>query len=231
MNSVNRQATATATVMKDIVRIIIRIALLAIILLLVTRQFKRADEKAVLSPVRSFYSAGSAPDTARAAIILQLKKFQDGYSRRDPNEIDAFMQSLYSTENILILGTMPNEVYIGYEAASQLVKSDWESWGDCRFDIDSANISVSGNTAWFSTRGYVEFDLSHLLVLPLRLTGVMVKEDQVWKFQQQQFQFDIDFSFSLLAVLVLAAWILISLCILAIRIFKKFRNKQSNQYN
>ena len=46
MNSVNRQAKATATVMKDIVRIIIRIALLAIILLLITRQFKRADEKA-----------------------------------------------------------------------------------------------------------------------------------------------------------------------------------------
>ena len=225
MNSVNRQVEVTATVMKDIVRIIIRIALLAIILLLVTRQFKRADEKAVLSPVRSFYSAGSAPDTARTAIINQLKKFQDGYSRRDPNEIDAFMQSLYSRENILILGTMPNEVYTGYEAASQLVKSDWESWGDCRFDIDSANISVSGNTAWFATRGLVEFDLSRLLVIPLRLTGVMVKEDQVWKFQQQQFQFDIDFSFSLLAVLVLSAWIVISLCILAIRIIKKLRNK------
>lgn len=220
MNSVNRQAEVTATVMKDIVRIIIRIALLAIILLLITRQFKRADEKVVLSPVRSFYSAGSAPDTARTAIINQLKKFQDGYTRRDPNEIDAFMQSLYSRENILILGTMPNEVYIGYEAASRLVKSDWESWGDCRFDIDSANISVSGNTAWFATRGLVEFDLSGLLVIPLRLTGVMVKEDQVWKFQQQQFQFDIDFSFSLVAILILSCWILISIITLSIKTYK-----------
>ena len=57
MNSVNRQAEVTATVMKDIVRIIIRIALLAVVLLLVTRQFKKADEKVILSPVKSFYSA------------------------------------------------------------------------------------------------------------------------------------------------------------------------------
>ena len=223
MNSVNRQAEVTAKVMKDIVRIIIRIALLAVVLLLVTRQFKRADEKVILSPVKSFYSAGSAPDTARTAIINQLKKFQGGYSRRDPNEIDAFMQSLYSRENILILGTMPNEVYKGYEEATQLVKSDWESWGDCRFDIDSANISVSGNTAWFATRGLVEFDLSRLLVIPLRLTGVMVKEDQVWKFQQQQFQFDIDFSFSLVAILIISCWILISIITLLIKTYKVLR--------
>lgn len=223
MNSVNRQAEVTAKVMKDIVTIIIRIALLAVVLLLVTRQFKRADEKVILSPVKSFYSDGSAPDTARTAIINQLKKFQGGYSRRDPNEIDAFMQSLYSRENILILGTMPNEVYKGYEEATQLVKSDWESWGDCRFDIDSANISVSGNTAWFATRGLVEFDLSRLLVIPLRLTGVMVKEDQVWKFQQQQFQFDIDFSFSLAAILIISCWILISIITLLIKTYKVLR--------
>ena len=223
MNFVNRQAEVTAKVMKDIVRIIMRIALLAIILLLVTRQFKRADEKVILSPVKSFYSAGSAPDTARTAIILQLRKFQDGYSRRHLKEIDTFMKSLYSTENILILGTMPNEVYTGYEEATQLVKSDWESWGDCRFDIDSANISVSGSTAWFAVRGLVEFDLSGLLVIPLRLTGVMVKEDQVWKFQQQQFQFDIDFSFSLVAILIISCWILISIITLSIKTYKVLR--------
>ena len=97
-----------------------------------------------------------------------------------------------------------------------LVKSDWESWGDCKFNVDSANISSAGDVAWFSTKGYVKFDLSKLLVIPLRLTGIMVKEDQVWKFQQQQFQFDIDFSFTLLATVILAVWILVSLVTLAI---------------
>jgi uncharacterized membrane protein YidH (DUF202 family) len=111
---------------------------------------------------------------------------------------------------------MPGEVFSGYDRASSLVKSDWESWGDCKFNVDSANISSAGDIAWFSTTGYVKFDLSKLLVIPLRLTGIMVKEDGVWKFQQQQFQFDIDFSFTLLAILILAAWILVSLITLVV---------------
>ena len=217
--------------MKDIVRISLRIILLLIILFLVTRLFKRADEKIILLPEKSYYSKGNAPDSLRMEIINQLKKFQDGYSKRNSKNIDTFMQSLYSRENILILGTMPNEIYSGYEKATRLVETDWESWGDCKFEIDSANISSSGNTAWFSTRGYVKFDLSKLLVIPLRLTGIMVKEDKVWKFQQQQFQFDIDFSFSLLATLILFAWFLISLITLAIKTVKMLRNKQINRNN
>jgi hypothetical protein len=164
--------------MKDIFGILLRILLLFIILLLVTRIFKKADEKIISSPVKAFYSKGNAPDSTRMEIINQLNNFQAGYSKRDSKNIDTFMQSLYSRENILILGTMPGEIYSGYKKATRLVKSDWESWGECKFEIDSANISASGNTAWFSTGGYVKFDLSSLLVIPLRLTGIMVKQDQ-----------------------------------------------------
>jgi hypothetical protein len=211
--------------MKDIIRILVRIILLAIILLLVTRVFQRADEKLILSPDRSFYSRGDAPDSIRLEITGQLNKFQDGYSERDVKNIDSFMESLYSRDNILILGTMPSEVYSGYERATRLVRSDWEGWGDVRFQTDSACISSSGNTAWFATKGFVEFDMSRFLVLPLRLTGVMVKEDQVWKFRQQQFQFDVDFTYSLVAVLVLSVWILVSLITLAVRSIRMIRKR------
>ena len=202
--------------MKDIVKILLRIVLLLVILFLVTRIFKKADEQKIASPATAVYSLGNAPDSTRREIIDQLNKFQDGYSNRDTSQVKTFMESLYSRKNVLILGTNPNEIFSGYERASSLVKSDWESWGDCKFNVDSANISSAGDIAWFSTRGYVEFDLSKLLVIPLRLTGIMVKEEGVWKFQQQQFQFDIDFSFGLLAVLILAAWILVSVVTLAV---------------
>jgi len=202
--------------MKDILKILLRIVLLFLVLFLVTRMFKRADEDRILSPVTAAYSKGNAPDSIRKEIIGQLNKFQDGYSKRDTSQVNAFMESLYSSENILILGTSPGEVFSGYDRASRLVRSDWESWGDCRFMTDSAFISSEGDIAWFATKGYVEFDLSKLLVLPLRLTGVMVKENQVWKFRQQQFQFDIDWSFSLLAILIIAVWIIVSLVNLAI---------------
>jgi len=211
--------------MKDIIGILVRIAILVMIFFLVTRIFKKADEKSILSPAKAPYSLGNSPDSVRMEIIEQLRKFQEGYSERDPENIDAFMQSLYSRENILILGTMPKEVYTGYENATRLVKTDWESWGDCRFGIDSANISSSGNTAWFSTRGYVEFDMSKHLVLPLRLSGIMVKEDMVWKFQQQQFQFDVDFTFSLIATLVISVWILLSMISLTIKTVIQIRKR------
>ena len=209
--------------MKTIVQILLRILFLFILLFLVTRVFKKADKIIVLSPAKAFYSKGNSPDSIRMEIIEQLRKFQDGYTKRDPKNINTFMQSLYSKDNILILGTMPDEVYSGYEKATQLVKTDWESWGDCKFEIDSANISSLGNTAWFSTKGYVEFDLSSLLVIPLRLTGIMVKEDQEWMFQQQQFQFDIDFSFSLIATLIISAWILLCIITLSIKTVKLVR--------
>ena len=202
--------------MKDVVKILLRILLLLVILFLVTRIFKKADEQKIASPATAVYSLGNAPDSTRREIIDQLNKFQDGYSNRDTSQVNAFMESLYSRENVLILGTNPNEIFSGYERASSLVKSDWESWGDCKFNVDSANISSAGDIVWFSTRGYVEFDLSKLLVIPLRLTGIMVKEDGTWKFQQQQFQFDIDFSFALLAILILGAWILVSVVTLAV---------------
>jgi hypothetical protein len=212
--------------MKNILRNLVRIVLLVLILFLVTRMFKRADGERILSPATAAFSKGDAPDSVRKEIIGQLNKFQEGYTDRDTSQVDAFMASLYSRENILILGTSPGEVFIGYDRAARLVKSDWESWGDCRFMVDSANISSEGDVAWFSTKGYVEFDLSRLLVLPLRLTGVMVKEDQVWKFRQQQFQFDIDWSFSLLAILILSVWILVSLVTLAIAIIRAVKTRR-----
>ena len=206
--------------MKDLYRILLRIVILFIVLFLVTRLFKSADESVILSPGNAVYSSGDAPDSVRSEIIKQLKRFQEGYTSRNTSEIDSFMSALYSRENILILGTMPGEIYKGFERATQLVKSDWESWGDCRFGIENANISSSGNTAWISTRGFVEFDLSRLLVLPLRLTGVMVMENNAWKFRQQQFQFDIDFSFSLIATLLISLWILVSIVLFIVKAVK-----------
>jgi hypothetical protein len=82
--------------MKDITKILLRILLLFIILFLVTRIFKKADEKIFLSPASSVFSKGNAPDSIRNVIISQLNRFQDGYYKRDISQIDSFMQSLYS---------------------------------------------------------------------------------------------------------------------------------------
>lgn len=210
-----------------IVKILVRILLILVILFLVTRTFKRADERKYGATSAAFFSKGNAPDSIRKEVLLQLHKFQDGYAKRDTGQVESFMNSLYSKGNILILGTMPGEIFEGYKSSNRLVKSDWESWGDCRFALDSANISATGNVAWFSARGYVEFDLSSLLVIPLRLTGVMVKEEGTWKFQQQQFQFDIDFSFSMLACVLLFIWLVVDVITLAFVFVRTYNRRTS----
>ncbi len=53
-------------------------------------------------------------------------------------------------ENILILGTMPGEIYSGYVEAADLVSSDWLYWGDVQMLVESSNISASDSVAWFS---------------------------------------------------------------------------------
>ena len=211
-----------------IFNILVRIVLIVVILFLVTRTVKRADERKYGPTSAAVFSKGSAPDSIRKEVLMQLHKFQDGNSKRDTGQVEPFMQSLYSNDNILILGTMPGEIFTGYKSTTGLVKSDWESWGDCRFAMDSANISSTGNVAWFSARGYVKFDLSSLLVIPLRLTGVMVKEDGTWKFQQQQFQFDVDFSFSMLAAVLLFIWLVVSVITLVVMIIKSLKKRTSD---
>lgn len=161
-------------------------------------------------------------------IIHQLNKFQEGYTKRDTSQIKLFMEELFSKENVLILGTQPNEICIGHRAATRLVFADWKQWGDCTFLINNSNISSSGNVAWFSTTGYVKFDLSSLLVLPLRLTGVMVYENEIWKFQQMQFQFDLDLTNVLVTIITMIIWLSVSLLWLTVIIVRRFKkpNKQ-----
>ncbi len=135
--------------------------------------------------------------------------FQDGFTARDTSVIGSYMDQLFSRENVLILGAMPNEIYSGFTEATDLVQSDWLYWGDVRFLMDQSHISVRDSVAWVATIGKVQFDMSRFLVLPLRFSGVLVKEQQTWKFQQAQFQFDLDFSW------ILAALVLLSLMLIA----------------
>ena len=173
------------------------------------------------------FSKGNAPEDVRSEIIQQLYKFQDGYAHRDTSLLKPFMEQLFSQDNVLVLGTMPNEILKSYERTAVLVLSDWNTWGDCTFLMDNAHISTSGNVAWVSTIGYVKFDMSRFLVLPLRLSAIMVKEIDVWKFQYMQFQFDLDFSFLLLTLILLIIWLPVSLVSLTVVVVRSMRKPKT----
>jgi hypothetical protein len=206
-----------------IVKQILKIVFICIVLYSVLNVLRRPHEEYYEAKDDYIFSYGNAPDSVRAEIVAQLHKFQAGYTRRETDHLESFMEQLFSQENVLVLGTMPAEILINHEKVTRLVRSDWRSWGDCTFLMDNAHISASGNVAWISTIGYVKFDMSRFLVLPLRLSAVMVKEDFTWKFQYMQFQFDMDFSPLLLTLILLMIWLLASLVSLTVMIVKRLR--------
>jgi hypothetical protein len=207
----------------EIVKQILKIVFISILLYSVIIILGHPHEQYYDAKDDYIFSNGNAPDSARSVIIGQLHKFQSGYTHRDTTQLESFMEQLFSQENILVLGTMPNEILIGYKKVSKLVFSDWTTWGDCTFLMDNAHISTSGNVAWISTIGYVKFDMSRFLILPLRLSAVMVKENLTWKFQYMQFQFDLDFTFLLLTIMLLIIWLSLSFIYLTVLTVKRIR--------
>jgi hypothetical protein len=197
-------------------------------LFLATKMLEIPHQEFQEDPTMYLYDRGNASPAIRTGVLEQLEHFQKGYTMRDTSILDSYMEQLFSKENMLILGTMPGEIYSGYEEAADLVSSDWLYWGDVYMLTESSNISASDSVAWFSMIGHVEFDLSRWLDLPLRVSGVMVQENRMWKFQQLQFQFDLDSSWILSLTILLTILLLISLSRLVI-ILLPYTHKRGRQ--
>jgi hypothetical protein len=179
------------------------------------------------------FSKGNAPENLRSEVLQQLRTFQEGYTKRDVSKVQSFAGQLFSKDNIVIIGTGgPKETMVGYGKSAGLVKSDWESWGDCRFLMDNAQISASGSTAWFSTVGTVNREGSSLTrySVPLILSGILVKENGIWKLQQMQFQSNPNLDWFGLVYVLLFIWLVLNVLLLGFHIYRWIRNRnKTNQ--
>ena len=87
-----------------------------------------------------------------------LQTFQDGYTRRDVTQLEAFMELF--TPNAEVIGTNgvrpgEDEWYTNRDSARNLVEGDWNWWGDLSLDVDSASIQVLDNVGWIATTATV----------------------------------------------------------------------------
>lgn len=212
--------------MKIVLNILV-IAGFALALFITTKTFEIPHQEYQEDTSLFLYNEGNASPEVRAEVMQQLELFQKGYTGRDTSILGSYMEQLFSKENILILGTMPGEIYSGYVEAADLVSSDWLYWGDVTMLTESSNISVSDSVAWFSMIGHVEFDMSSWLDLPLRVSGVMVREDVDWKFQQLQFQFDLNNLWVLYATILLGILLLASIIRLVFVLVRSSRRRGS----
>jgi hypothetical protein len=211
------------------IKILLILLLNLFLLFAVTRLYNNPWDETFLPKDAFPLGRGNASDDVRADVVARLTEFQAAYTGRDLSKVTSFTQSLFAADNVVVLGTMPREMFVGFDRVSSLVKGDWESWGDCRFLLDRAHISAAGNVAWVATVGFVRFDLSRFLVLPLRLSGVLVKQDHAWKFQFLQFQFDLDVAWALVVEFVLAIWLVINMGMLLVHLSPRLRPGQATR--
>lgn len=98
------------------------------------------------------------------AVRDALQRFQVGYTRRDTGKLEDFRVLFVADDDLEVIGTGGidpggDEWCLGVDAALDLVKNDWEGWGDLALDVADARIHVLGDVAWLATTGTVTMDL------------------------------------------------------------------------
>ena len=150
----------------------------------------RHVKMAVRSDVRKAYLAqpGNATPTERAAVLEALREFQQGYVKRDPRELDAFMNRLFlKDDDVLLMGTDSGEWRRGYSPVAEFIGTDWASWGDFRFAVDDSIIWCTGDVAWIVSVGT---EREHGVERPLRFSAILTRRGSDWRFRQLHFQWD-----------------------------------------
>jgi hypothetical protein len=89
-----------------------------------------------------------------------LRKFQHGYSERDVDKLDEFLELFTDRAELEVIGTGAvilgdREWCVGKDAARQLIEDDWLHWGDVLLDVEGARIRSSGEVGWLATAGTI----------------------------------------------------------------------------
>lgn len=147
-------------------------------------------KSAVSAELRQQYlmPAGDAPLPVREGVLAALREFQEGYVKRDPKELNSFMNRLFpKSDDVLLLGTDAGEWVRGYPAVGEFIRADWVNWGDFRFAVDNSIVSSSGDVAWIASVGAVHENGSDR---PLRFSAILTRNGGNWLFRQVHFQWD-----------------------------------------
>lgn len=100
-----------------------------------------------------------------------FQRFQDGYTARDPARLDEFMQLFVQSDEIELIGVGASkrggpEWFQGLAAIREIIEGDWTYWGDVRFNLEGAKITVLGTAAWLSADGVLISNQEYDKALP-----------------------------------------------------------------
>lgn len=95
---------------------------------------------------------------SKEEILELVRRFQEGYIARDVNKLEDFM--LLFADEVEVIGTNgsypgKDEWFLDKDGARELVKGDWEYWGDLRIKEDATRIREKDGIGWMTMPGTV----------------------------------------------------------------------------
>jgi hypothetical protein len=99
-------------------------------------------------------------------ILQVLQRFQDGYTLRNIEQLDEFMDLFVPGREPELIGIgaaarNQNEWFQGTARIREIIEADWKYWGNVRLDVEAAKITIKGEVAWLSTVGTI-FQTDHI---------------------------------------------------------------------
>ena len=151
------------------------------------------------------------PDELREVALRPLKLLKAYYEKRDPEQADACMDETMLTDNMLILGTNPDEIFHGRDEARHLLQGDWRYWGQLALDAEQTSLFRAGSALYFVLRGKIRLD-RFLFRVPIRITGILEEQSGMWYISKLQFINNLNSNYVIgcwIAVLVMLASLLL----------------------
>jgi rubrerythrin len=91
----------------------------------------------------------------KAEVMKTFERFNEGYQKRNSDELDTFMEIFIDAEDTEMMGisaTKPGafEWFTGTGEIREIIESDWKYWGDVEFDLKNMRVHHHQDVAWFS---------------------------------------------------------------------------------
>ena len=126
------------------------------------------------------------PDELHEAALRPLKRLNMYYEKRDPGQADACIDETLLPDNMLILGTNPDEIFYGRQGAKWLLQGDWKHWGQLALDVNQTALCRAGSALYYVIRGKIKLDYIRFRI-PIRITGTLEEKDNLWYISKMQF--------------------------------------------
>ena len=152
------------------------------------------------------------PEELRAAALRPLKLLKAYYDKRDPEQADTCMDETMLTDNMLILGTNPDEIFHGREEAKHLLQGDWRYWGQLALDAEQTSLFRAGSALYFVLRGKIRLD-RFVFRVPIRITGILEEQAGKWYISKLQFVNNLNSNY------VIGCWIAVLVMIISLLLF------------